>query len=51
VTATAGFDARLVHTDHEAAVVVHGEIDVVSCGRLWPVMEQAISLSPRWCWT
>ena len=47
MTAAAGFDARLVYTDHEAAVVVHGEIDLASCGRLWPVMEQAISLSPR----
>ncbi|HET6833579.1 MAG TPA: hypothetical protein VFH30_06905 [Acidimicrobiales bacterium] len=47
MTAAASFEARLVHTDHEAAVVVRGEIDVATCGRLWPVMEQAISLSPR----
>ena len=47
MTSPAGFDARLVHTDHEAAVVVHGEIDIATCGRLWPVMEQAISLGPR----
>ena len=47
MTSAAGFEARLVHTDDEVAVVVRGEIDVATCGRLWPVIEQAISLGPR----
>ncbi len=47
MTAAAGLDARLVHTDHEAAVLVRGEIDVATCGRRWPVMEYALSPSAR----
>jgi hypothetical protein len=43
VTEAAAFDARLVHTDHEVVVVVHGEIDVATCGRLWPVIPSSIS--------
>jgi anti-anti-sigma factor len=41
------FDARLVRTEREVAVVVQGEIDLATCDRLWPVIEQALSQGSR----